>query len=235
LPCEATLQTKCGPKVFSSYRTQRVSRQQSGVERLKAKLERLLTQVTVEFRSGVRRVVVSRQVVSLRGMGSSCCRVRQPTNFGPTVFRSYRKKYGPTVFSSYRFRIWGSRSRFSGSWFVLKGVKSEGRGAQRGAGVAPLPSSSPAVSLPSVLKGYRTESVYKGVLQKSAPSQIRQLILKSCQSFCLNSITRQQAGVLCSVQCKCFDCRNTEESAERKALVPSHNAPPPRTTTGPSA
>ncbi|KAJ1481979.1 hypothetical protein T484DRAFT_1668171, partial [Baffinella frigidus] len=33
---------------------------------------------------------------------------------------------------------------------------------------------------------------------------------KYCECF--------QAGVLCSVQCKCYDCRNTEESAERKAL-----------------
>jgi hypothetical protein len=34
---------------------------------------------------------------------------------------------------------------------------------------------------------------------------------KYCECF--------QAGVLCSVQCKCYDCRNTEESAERKALM----------------
>jgi hypothetical protein len=34
---------------------------------------------------------------------------------------------------------------------------------------------------------------------------------KYCECF--------QAGVLCSAQCKCHDCKNTEESVERKALL----------------
>ena len=36
---------------------------------------------------------------------------------------------------------------------------------------------------------------------------------KYCECF--------QAGVLCSVQCKCHECKNTEESVERKALLTS--------------